>query len=96
MFATIRKLPLVASNPVIGNGEPATRLSVPSPFKRYSSVGCAGVYAIDENKCSMGRGVGVGPGPGGVGEGLGSGVGVAVGWVMCWSLHFHTRQGVRS
>jgi hypothetical protein len=72
---TIRNPPLAASPPLTGKGDPEIRVSVPSAFKRYPSVGSP----LEESPFTKmnvpwaAAGVGVGVAPGGRGVGVGAG-----------------------
>ena len=78
-LATARKLPLDASIPEIGKGEPVARVSVPSGLRRYVSVGWLGTSTpLTKTNVPCAAGVGVGVAPGGVGIGVGVGVGLGV------------------
>src|SRR5579864_6749494 len=75
---TIRNPPLAANPPLTGKGDPEIRVSVPSAFKRYPSVGSPlekSPFTKMNVPCAA-TGVGVGVAPGGVGIGVGVGVGL--------------------
>src|SRR5260221_13647145 len=71
----IKTPPLAASPPLTGKGDPEIRVSVPSAFKRYPSVGSP-LEKSPFTKMNVpwaAAGVGVGVAPGGMGVGVGAG-----------------------